>query len=84
MHIYNRIESNPVITARLNRLEIQLSEDDSTWKTVFRKETRAPLVTRAKTPFIWRPDSPVFGRFLRIQLLDRQYLHLEQVEIFGE
>jgi predicted SAM-dependent methyltransferase/glycosyltransferase involved in cell wall biosynthesis len=85
VHIYNRVDANPMITGRLNRLEIQVSDDDRTWRTVFRKETGAALTRkRENTPFIWRPGASVPGRFLRIQLLDRQYLHLEQVEIFGE
>jgi len=35
------------------------------------------------SPFIWRPEEPVSGRYVRIQLLDKQYLHLEQIEIYG-
>ena len=70
--------------ARLNRLEIQVSNDDKTWKTVFRKETKTTLRGPTRTrPFIWRPEEPVSGRYVRIQLLDKQYLHLEQVEIYG-
>jgi hypothetical protein len=35
-------------------------------------------------PFIWTLERPLAARFVRIQLLERTYLHLEQVEIFGE
>ncbi len=84
VHIYNRVDANPAIRARLSRLEIQVSDDDRNWHTAFRKETAVPLGGRhGRTPFIWKPDAAVSARFLRIQLLERQYLHLEQVEIFG-
>jgi hypothetical protein len=84
VRIYNRVCPNQAIVARLNRLEIQVSNDDKTWKTVFRKETKTTLRGPTRTsPFIWRPEEPVSGRYVRIQLLDKQYLHLEQVEIYG-
>jgi len=84
VRIYNRISPNQAIVARLNRLEIQVSNDDQTWKTVFRKETNTLLRGPTRTsPFIWRPEEQTFGRYVRIQLLDKQYLHLEQVEIYG-
>ena len=84
IRIYNRVSPNQAIVARLNRLEIQVSNDDKTWKTVFRKETKTTLRGPTRTsPFIWRPEEPVSGRYVRIQLLDKQYLHLEQVEIYG-
>jgi predicted SAM-dependent methyltransferase/glycosyltransferase involved in cell wall biosynthesis len=84
VHIYNRVSHNFAITGRANRLEIQVSDDDVMWKTVFRKETATPLRGGSrKAPFVWKPEELVQGRFLRIQLLDKQYLHLEQVEIYG-
>jgi len=86
VRIYNRLCSNLAIVARANRLEIQVSDDDQTWNTVFRKETNSLLrgPTR-RSPFVWTPDQPVCGRYVRIQLLEKQkqYLHLEQVEIYG-
>jgi hypothetical protein len=84
VRIYNRIDGNQAIVARLNRLEIQVSNDDRTWKTVFRKETNTPLRGPTRmSPFIWAPEEQISGRYVRIQLLDKQYLHLEQVEIYG-
>jgi predicted SAM-dependent methyltransferase len=84
VRIYNRVSTDPATLARASRLEIQVSEDDRNWKTVFRKESKT-LLSRPmrKSPFIWFPEEPVFGRYFRIQLLDKQYLHLEQVEIYG-
>jgi predicted SAM-dependent methyltransferase len=84
VRIHNRVSPDAAILARGSRLAIQVSDDDRSWRTVFRKET--PTLLRGPTrnsPFIWAPEEPVFGRYLRIQLLDTQYLHLEQVEICG-
>jgi predicted SAM-dependent methyltransferase len=85
VRIYNRICQNQAIVARASRLEIQASNDDQTWKTVFRKETNTLLRGPTRTsPFIWIPEEQISGRYIRIQLLDQpQYLHLEQVEIYG-
>jgi len=84
IRIYNRVTPVKDILARLSRFEIQVSDNDRTWKTVFRKETSTLLrgPTR-EDPFIWVAEKPVSGRYVRIQLLDKQYLHLEQVEIYG-
>ena len=84
VRVYNRICPYPGLLARASRLEIQVSNDDQTWTTVFRKDTNTLLrgLTRA-SPFIWIPEGQVNGRYVRIQLLDKQYLHLEQVEIYG-
>lgn len=85
VRIYNRICPIRAIVARASRFEIQVSNDDQTWTTVFRKETNTLLRGPTRTsPFIWRPEEQVAGRYVRIQLLDKkQYLHLEQVEIYG-
>jgi predicted SAM-dependent methyltransferase len=84
VRIYNRIDSNKAILAWASRLEIQVSNDDQTWMTVFRKETNTLLRGPTRTsPFIWMPEEQASGRYVRIQLLDKQYLHLEQVEIYG-
>lgn len=85
IRIYNRVSSNLAIVARAHRLEIQISDDDQTWQTVFRKETNALLRGPTRlSPFIWKPREQVSGRYVRIQLLDKkQFLHLEQVEVYG-
>ncbi len=35
-------------------------------------------------PFVWQPFSGTRARFVRIQLPGRGFLHLDQVEVFGE
>jgi predicted SAM-dependent methyltransferase len=82
VRLYNRL-TNFGMMVRSNRFEIDVSNDDATWRTVFRKDNDMLVGGRRQTPFIWTPEREIRGRFLRIQLLGRTYLHLEQVEIFG-
>lgn len=84
IRIYNRVTTNHTILARAARLEILVSDDGQIWKTVFRKDSNGPLRGPTRTsPFILIPNERVTGRYVRIQLLEKQYLHLEQVEIYG-
>jgi predicted SAM-dependent methyltransferase len=83
VQIYNRTDQQHIM-CRTNRFEIQISNDDSAWIAVFRKETAAPLSGSKYLPFVWAPPEAVQARFVRIQLMGKQYLHLDQVEIFGD
>lgn len=82
VRIYNRL-ANLGLMQRANRFEIHVSDDDATWRTVFRKDDDALVGGRRQTPFVWTPEQEIRARFVRIQLLRKTYLHLEQVEIFG-
>jgi predicted SAM-dependent methyltransferase len=81
--IYNRSD-NREIMQRASRFEIQISDDDQGWRTVFRKDSDELVRGSHRGPFIWTPQETVRARFVRIQLLRRQFLHLDQVKIFGE
>jgi predicted SAM-dependent methyltransferase len=82
VRVYNRIDSRH-IALRTSQFEIQTSDDDVVWQTVFRNDSNT-LMRGSKYPsFVWTPEVTVLARFLRIQLIGEQYLHLEQVEIFG-
>ena len=35
-------------------------------------------------PLVFAPSIPIPGRFVRVRLLERNYLHLDQVEVYGE
>ena len=83
VRIYNRL-TNLEMMRRTFRFEIHVSDDAATWRTVFRKDDDIVVHGRRQMPFIWTPEQAVRARFVRIQLLGRTYLHLEQVEVFGE
>jgi len=83
IRIYNRV-ADPLIMARSNRFQIDLSDDDVNWRNVFIRSDDTLFAGGEETPFIWVPHLPMRARFVRIQLPGRQFLHLEQVEVYGE
>lgn len=83
IRIYNRIDDNRDIMRRTNHFEIQTSDDECFWKPVLRKTSEALVGSSKYAPYVWTPDETVLARFVRIQLIGKQFLHLDQVEIFG-
>lgn len=83
IRIFNRIDA-PWIMARTRRFTLEMSDDDAQWSIVFKKTDDSVFGGIDGNPFIWTPDRPVAGRFVRIRLLDREYLHLDQVEVYGD
>lgn len=81
--LYNRMD-NAAIKRRASRFRIQVSLNGDLWQTVCSKTDEATFGGVDGQPFIWRADTAVVARFLRIQLLTMQFLHLDQVEVYGE
>ena len=81
--LYNRMD-NAEIKRRASRFRIQVSLDADLWQTVCSKTDEAPFGGIDGQPFIWRADTSIVARFFRIQLLTTQFLHLDQVEVYGE
>lgn len=82
VNVHNRRGSIDVMH-RLQNFEIHVSDDDRSWQCVFRKTDNSLVHGHRLMPFVWCGPQPVSGRFVRIQLPKRTYLHLEQVEIYG-
>ncbi len=78
--VYNRCDGN--VSNRAARLQVLLSDDGTNW---------TPFYQHDGTDFQGQPDGrPLLvsaagksARFVRIQLPGRQYLHLDEVEVFG-
>ena len=78
--IWNRCDG---AAARSNRLTLLLSDDGETWRTIY---------THDGTTFYGFTDNKPLtvalegrqGRFARVQLSGMQFLHLDEVEVFGE
>jgi hypothetical protein len=83
IRIYNRTAGRSIMR-RASRFELQISDDDKAWTTVFRRETESVIRGAKLSPFIWLPEKETLARFVRLRLLGWQFLHLDQVEIFGE
>ncbi|TXN00256.1 hypothetical protein FV219_13040 [Methylobacterium sp. WL122] len=82
VRIFNRL-GTAEIEGRLNNFDVCISNDGDAWETLYRHEG-AGVGGIDGRPLIIRPGGTVFGRHLRIQLHDANYLHLDQVEIWGD
>jgi hypothetical protein len=85
IRLYNRIDDREA-QLRLNRFQIECSIDGEVWNTLYTHDGKPvggadghPLVVRA-------PDETrqvLIGRHLRIKSLERTWLHLDQVAVYG-
>ena len=82
IRIYNRVDV-PEVMARSSHLAIEVGLRGDDWVEIYRREDDAPFGGVDGHPLIFTPLIPVPGRFVRVRLLRRGYLHLDQVEVFG-
>ena len=82
VRVYNR---NDTALGRARALVILTSADGRDWVSQVRRRPDAGDFGGgpAPVPFVWSALEPVPARFVRIQILERDYLHLDQVEVFG-
>ena len=67
---------------RADRLQISLSDDGRSWTTVYRHDGRTFFGFSDNKPLaVQLTNQP--ARFVRIQLPGNDYLHLDEVEVFG-
>ena len=83
VRLFNRMEL-PGIAARANRLAIDIGFDPEHFIEVFRRESDEPFGGVDGHPLVFAPSIPIPGRFVRVRLMERNYLHLDQVEVYGE
>lgn len=81
--IYNRMDV-PGVMARAAHLAIEVGFRGDDWVEVYRRENPEPFGGIDGNPLVFAPTIPVPARFVRVRLLRRDYLHLDQVEVFGE
>jgi hypothetical protein len=80
IRVFNRLD---VGAFRARHLSLSLSDDGLAWREIFRKMDDAIFGGVDGAPLRWLAISPVVGRFLRIALIGRGILHLDQVEVYG-
>jgi hypothetical protein len=82
VRVFNRIETQSV-AERAWTLIILLSHDSKNWTQVYdNQENLIPFGGIDGYPLIVNLDSQV-ARYVRLQLQETNYLHLDEVEIFG-
>ena len=82
VRIYNRIGDGAVMR-RARRFALQVSSDAAGWQTIFEKTDDLDFGGVDGSPYVVNSEPPTTARYLRVQLLDRDYLHLDQVEVYG-
>lgn len=80
VRLFNRFDG---LEDRSAHLKLMGSQDGQNWTVLNIRDEDTPFGGVIGHPYEWRPTSPVRLRFFRIQLLGRNYLHLDQVQIFG-
>jgi hypothetical protein len=81
IRVFNRIDDRRM--GRLKHLALSISNDARSWREIARKTDDEIVGGIDGDPYIWRARGMVAGRFVRVRLLGRGYLHLDQVEVFG-
>ncbi len=82
VRIFNRM-GEVKFSDRCIEFAIEVADEASDWREVFRKVDRKAFGGADGRPFVWSPDAGVPARRLRIRLLDRGSLCYDQIEIFG-
>jgi hypothetical protein len=81
VRIFNRID--PAIMDRFRHFTISVSIDGAAWAEIAAKEDDSDVGGFAGAPYIWAGPGEAWGRYLRITLRGRNFLHLDQVQVFG-
>jgi hypothetical protein len=84
VRIFNRLEQEE-LTKRGNRFRIDLRADGrSDWQLVFMKTDDAMFGGADGYPFVWLAHKPMIARHVRVQLLGSNFLHYEEIQVFGK
>lgn len=83
VRLFNRLDDEG-IARRAARLVIEVGFRANGLSEVFRRETDELFGGVDGNPLIFRPNIPIPGRYVRIRLLTQNYLHLDQVEVYGD
>ncbi len=81
--IFNRMDI-PEVAERANHLAVEIGSRQDNLVEVFRREDPRAFGGIDGHPLVFNAGFPVFGRFVRIRLFARNYLHLDQVEVYAE
>lgn len=81
--LFNRLDI-PGVAERSAKLAIDIGLGENSLVEVYRRNEGESFGGIDGDPLIFRPDIPIIGRYVRVRLLQRDYLHLDQVEVYGD
>ena len=71
------------IMERASKFRILVSDDGLDWNEVFRRTDQIAFGGLDTQPFVWKPSSTMLGQYLRVELIEDQFFHLDQVQVYG-
>jgi hypothetical protein len=77
--IYNRLDQK----SRCRHVAVLISDDGENWTLVASKLDDSEFGGADGFPLVFEFNPGIFGRFVRIQMVGEGFLHLDQVEVFG-
>ncbi len=80
IHIYNTTDHT---AGRFKNFKIEVSIEAEAWIEIARKEDDAVIGGIYGGKYVWNGPGTAWARYVRITLLGRDFLHLDQVEIYG-
>ena len=81
IHIYNR-PGRPDISARASELDVLISVDGDNWTLLLSRTDTTPFGLDG-TPLVIHASPALPHRFVLLRLRGTNFLHLEEVEIYG-
>ena len=82
IHIYNR-RDDANIAARANELDVRVSADGDNWTLLLARTGSEPFGMNA-TPLVVHASAGLPYRFVLLRLRGTNYLHLEEIEVYGQ
>jgi hypothetical protein len=79
--VYNTTDP---VAFRFKNFRLSVSIDGAAWIDIASKTDDAVVGGVDSAPYVWAGPGTAWGRFVRVTLRGRDFLHLDQVEVFGE
>lgn len=83
VRVFNRLDS-PGVRARLQPFALDVSLQGESWQRVLVRDGGPMIGGIDGDPFRMLADPPLQARLVRLTVLRHEYLHLDQVEVYGE
>jgi hypothetical protein len=83
IRIFNRLEARET-AARFRAFTVSVSDDAVTWQVIIETDETYECGGADGFPFVCEAETPVRCRHVRITLAGRGFLHLDEVEVYGE
>jgi hypothetical protein len=82
IRIYNRMD-NSEFAKRAYRLKLWVGDDGVVFHLLYVKSDETPFGGVDGNPFRWIANQPVAGRYVRVSTFEHEFLHLNQIEVYG-